>query len=136
MVSQGNRQGKDVVKDYTLMCIISIKKVMKEVWDNRQYENFRWFNLSDIYGFKIDVVKEFSKNDVSVLRIKHVFKCAGRKLEKDLTWSDIFKFYLWLETTILVTQGTDTTYNTEFLKTKLFWCQVFKSSEVVKVMQP
>lgn len=30
MVSQGNRQGKDVVKDYTLMCIISIKKVMKE----------------------------------------------------------------------------------------------------------
>lgn len=85
---------------------------------------------------KIDVVKEFSNNDVSVLRIKDVFKCAGRKLEKDLTWSDIFKFYLWLEATILVTQGNDTTYNTEFLKTKLFWCQVFKSSEVVKVMQP
>lgn len=40
---------------------------------------------SDIYGFKIDVIKEFSKNDVSVLRIKDVFKCAGRKLEKDLT---------------------------------------------------
>lgn len=91
---------------------------------------------SDIYGFKIDVIKEFSKNDVSVLRIKDVFKCAGRKLEKDLTWSDVFKFYLWLEATILVTQGSDTTYNTVFLNTELFWCQVFKSSEVVKVMQP
>ena len=31
MVSQCNIQGKDVVKDYTLMCIISIKKVMKEI---------------------------------------------------------------------------------------------------------
>ena len=73
------------------------------MWGNRQYENFRWSNLSDICGFKIDVVKEFSKNDVSVQRIKDVFKCIGRKLEKDLPRSDIFKFSLWLEVTILVT---------------------------------
>lgn len=77
--------------------------------------------------------KEFSNNDVSVLRIKDVFKCAGRKLEKDLTWSDIFKFYLWLEATILVTQGNDTTYNTEFLKRQNYFDAKF--SKVLKLLK-
>ena len=91
------------------MCIISSKKLMKEIWDNRQYEKFRWFILNDICGFKTDVIKEFSKSDVSLLKIKDVFKCGGRKLEKDLIRSDVSKFHLWLEVIILVTQGNDTT---------------------------
>lgn len=85
---------------------------------------------------KIDVVKNLATMMFQYSGSKMYLSVQGRKLEKDLTWSDIFKFYLWLETTILVTQGNDTTYNTEFLKTNYFDAKFFKSSEVVKVMQP
>lgn len=36
--------------------------------------SFRWFHLNDIYGLKIDLVREFSENNISVLKIKHYLR--------------------------------------------------------------